>query len=195
MIPPEDISALVLCGGKGRRFGYVDKPLVPFSAKLGYQPMVDYVIARLPNTAETLISANRNVEQYARRGRVIRDSDTGLSEEGPLVGIYAGLQACQTPWLLICPGDMTVLPNRWYEPLLQPSAKDSVPRVLHDGQRLQSLLCLVPRNLVTELGSYIRGGGYAVKGWHAACQASVVDSDEGPSAFINVNSEEELRAL
>ena len=98
-----EISALVLCGGEGRRFGGADKPLAVFNGDLGTRPMVDYVIHRLPENSRVFISANRNFDQYALRGRVVLDEETALSQRGPLVGIYAGMLACPTPWLLVCP--------------------------------------------------------------------------------------------
>ena len=195
MIELDDISSLVLCGGQGRRFARRDKPLVPYAGELGLLPMVDYVIDRLPRTAELLISANRNIEDYAQRGKVIQDVESGLTMQGPLVGIYAGLIVCSTPWLLVCPGDMPVLPDKWYAPLLEEVGDEHCSRVLHDGERLQSLLCLVPSALAEALGSFIRSGGYAVRQWHTLAGAIVCPANEGPEAFVNINSEADLDNL
>lgn len=195
MIALDDISSLVLCGGQGRRFAHRDKPLVPYAGELGLRPMVDYVIHRLPPTAELLISANRNIDDYAQRGKVIQDVESGLTMRGPLVGIYAGLIACSTPWLLVCPGDMPLLPFKWYQPLLEQVEGRHRARVLHDGKRLQSLLCLVPRSLAEDLGSFIRSGGYAVRGWHTRSGATECPAKENPEAFVNINSEADLDNL
>jgi molybdopterin-guanine dinucleotide biosynthesis protein A len=195
MIALDDISSLVLCGGQGRRFAHRDKPLVPYAGDLGLRPMVDYVIHRLPPTAELLISANRNIEDYAQRGKVIQDVESGLTTQGPLVGIYAGLIACSTPWLLVCPGDMPLLPFKWYQPLLEQVEGRHRARVLHDGERLQSLLCLVPRSLAEDLGSFIRSGDYAVRDWHARSGATECPANEDPKAFVNINSEADLDNL
>lgn len=195
MIALDDISSLVLCGGQGRRFAHRDKPLVPYAGDLGLRPMVDYVIHRLPPTAELLISANRNIEDYAQRGKVIQDVESGLTTQGPLVGIYAGLIACSTPWLLVCPGDMPLLPFKWYQPLLEQVEGRHRARVLHDGERLQSLLCLVPRSLAEDLGSFIRSGGYAVRDWHTRSSATECPTNENPEAFVNINSEVDLDNL
>ena len=195
MIALDDISSLVLCGGQGRRFAHRDKPLVPYAGDLGLRPMVDYVIHRQPPTAELLISANRNIEDYAQRGKVIQDVESGLTTQGPLVGIYAGLIACSTPWLLVCPGDMPLLPFKWYQPLLEQVEGRHRARVLHDGERLQSLLCLVPRSLAEDLGSFIRSGGYAVRDWHSRSSATECPTNENPEAFVNINSEVDLDNL
>jgi molybdopterin-guanine dinucleotide biosynthesis protein A len=168
---------------------------MPYAGALGLRPMVDYVIDRLPPTAELLISANRNIEDYAQRGKVIQDVESGLTMRGPLVGIYAGLIFCSTPWLLVCPGDMPVLPDKWYQLLLEQVKDKQRSRVLHDGNRLQSLLCLVPKSLEEDLGSFIRSGGYAVRDWHKRSGATECPTDEGPEAFVNINSEADLDNL
>ena len=191
----DEISALVLCGGEGRRFGGADKPLALFTGDLGSHPMVDYVIHRLPKVARVFISANRNLERYAKRGQVLSDAETGLDEKGPLVGIYAGLAACPTPWLLVCPGDMPLLPEGWHDHLLTADCAEAGSRVLHDGERLQPLLCLIPTTLTTVLGDYIRAGGRSVKEWHAMHNAVRVLVSESPNAFANINTEAELGAL
>ncbi|MEC8144657.1 MAG: molybdenum cofactor guanylyltransferase [Pseudomonadota bacterium] len=192
MIALDEISSLILCGGKGERFGNKDKPLVPFDGDLGSLPMVDYAIDRLPITLELLISANRNIEQYLLRGKVIQDSDCNLLGQGPLIGIYAGLITCNAPWLLVCPGDMPVLPKEWNAPLLGEDRGEARSRVLHDGERLQSLLCLIPKSLAQDLGAFIRSGGYTVKDWHSAANAAIVPSKANAEAFVNINSEADM---
>ena len=191
----DEISALVLCGGAGRRFGGADKPLALFNGDLGSRPMLDYVIHRLPKQARVFISANRNLDQYAQRGHVVSDAETGLDETGPLVGVYAGLVVCPTPWLLVCPGDMPLLPEDWHRPLLTADCAEVGARVLHDGKRLQSLLCLLPTSLTTTLGEYIRTGGKSVKAWHALHRAATIRVSESQNAFANINTEAELDDL
>ena len=195
LITVDEISALVLCGGEGRRFGGADKPLAIFNGNLGARPMVDYVIHRLPKHSRVFISANRNFEHYALRGHVVSDEETALRERGPLVGVYAGMLACSTPWLLVCPGDMPLLPNGWHQPLITADCAAAVPRVLHDGERLQSLLCLMPTALTTALGDYIRAGGKSVKEWLAAHNAAIISVSESQNAFANINTEADLSAL
>ena len=157
--------------------------------------MVDYVIHRLPENTRVLISANRNFEHYALRGRVVPDKETGRSERGPLVGIYAGLQACPTPWLLVCPGDMPLLPENWHRPLIGAECATADSRVLHDGQRLQPLLCLIPTTSRRALGDYIRAGGRSVKEWHATHNAATIYVNENQNAFVNINTKADLDAL
>jgi len=90
----DDITALVLAGGRGSRMGGVDKGLTPLQGK----PLVAHIIERLePQVAHVLINANRNAERYADFGKpVLADADPA-AYAGPLAGMLAGLQACTTP--------------------------------------------------------------------------------------------------
>ena len=64
MISTQDMSGIVLAGGRARRFdlsGQIDKGLLLLQG----QPLVQHVVRRLrPQVGPVLISANRNPEQY-----------------------------------------------------------------------------------------------------------------------------------
>ena len=57
----DNITGLILAGGKARRMGGIDKGLVPLKG----EPMIKHVIKRLnPQVSEILINANREIETY-----------------------------------------------------------------------------------------------------------------------------------
>ena len=94
-------TLLVLCGGQGTRMGGVDKPLVHWKGKA----LIDHVLDLNSENLPVIISANRNVDEYGKRGLVVIDDAVKLAgAEGPLVGVLAGLEACHTDWLLVTPG-------------------------------------------------------------------------------------------
>ena len=84
MIALDEISSLILCGGVNASATKTN-PGAPFDGDLGSLPMVDYAIDRLPITLELLISANRNIEQYLLRGKVIQDSTVIFWGKAPLL--------------------------------------------------------------------------------------------------------------
>lgn len=92
--------------------GGIDKGLLPFHGK----PLVDIAIDKLkPHVAGIMVSANRNLRDYERRGYPVH-SDESLHDdspgyEGPLAGILSGLKACPTPWLMVLPCDAPMFPN------------------------------------------------------------------------------------
>ena len=63
--PREQITGVVLAGGRSRRMGGQDKGLV----ELAGQAMVAHVVAALrPQVGALVINANRNQETYGRLG-------------------------------------------------------------------------------------------------------------------------------
>ena len=92
------VSALILAGGKATRFGGIAK----------HELVVDgeTILARqtrvlAPCVAEILVSSPQPIEGY----RTVADMPEH-SGAGPLAGIAAGLSACRTTWLLVLAGDM-----------------------------------------------------------------------------------------
>ena len=98
-ISKEEITGLVLAGGKGSRMGGADKGLVCFKDT----PLVEYVIDILEPQCKTLvISANRNEDVYKDFGYpVVSDENRNFS--GPLAGIAAGLEIVETPYMVVAP--------------------------------------------------------------------------------------------
>ena len=104
-ISSEDITAVVLAGGKASRMGGVDKGLIPVRGR----PMIAYVLEALaPQVGKILVNANRNAERYAEFGHeVIPDSLEGF--QGPLAGVTAGLAAATTPYVVTAPCDSPLI--------------------------------------------------------------------------------------
>ena len=106
MIHADQITGLILAGGRAQRMGGIDKGLIPFHGK----PLIELAIARLQSQVNSIIiNANRNITKYAAYGYpVIMDETPDFS--GPLAGFSAGLQVCKTPYLLTSPCDSPLLP-------------------------------------------------------------------------------------
>ena len=196
MIETKDITAVILCGGKGSRFGPVEKPLARFTRAGITAAMVDHVLATLPKNLPRLISANTCIEDYGARGQVVGDTDLN-NAEGPLLGVYSAMHLVTSPWVLACPGDMPLLPTNWYAPLLEQATEADRPWVLHDGSRLQPLLCLIPTGFAEDLRSYLEGGNRSVHQWHSRVRAKevLVSAADTARAFTNINTQRELERL
>ena len=180
------ITAIVLCGGGGRRFGGRDKPL----ELLGGRPLVAHVLDRLDGQAESiLISANRNLSEYGRFGYpVVADQ---IADRGPLAGIQAALAEAETDWLFICPGDAPFLPEDLIVQLSDGFKAGAEIAIAHDGERVQHLFMLLQRSQAEGIGDYLEGGGRSVSGWLTEQSVVAVPIDDR-LAFTNVNTEEEL---
>jgi len=92
----DDVTALILAGGKGTRLGGVDKRALIVDGRTIFDRQVDVL---RPCVAEIIVSSPRPVPGY----RTVADP---VPEAGPLAGIAAGLAAATTPWLFVIAGDM-----------------------------------------------------------------------------------------
>ena len=70
------------------------------------------------------------------------------------------------------------------------SEPDSV--VVHDGTRLQPLLCLIRTSRADHLQAYLQSGEFSVHRWHASLR-SITVSYKDTGAFLNVNTFAELQ--
>lgn len=194
-IDKQQITGLILAGGKGTRMGHIDKGLQAIDGST----LAALTLQRLkPQVASVLISANRNLDTYAQfRYPVLQDEITGYA--GPLAGIHTGLGQCKTPYLLTVPCDTPGFPQDLAQRLafaLKRGAADVAFAVTGEtgNPELQPVFCLMKTDLLPSLSAYLRSGGHKVAGWllqqpHA--QAHFTDQ----AAFININTPEELQTF
>ncbi|GAB2804260.1 molybdenum cofactor guanylyltransferase [Halomonas shantousis] len=186
----DDITAVILAGGEGRRMGGRDKGWEPL---LG-QPLIRHVLARLEDqVGAVLINANRSLETYRQLGYpVISDRDSGY--QGPLMGIWSGMWAVETPWTLIVPCDSPALPEDLVERLRRGVNGHSIA-VAHDGQRAHPVVALLRTELRDDLGRALAEGERKIDRFYARHAWCHVDFSDAPHAFVNLNSPAERDAL
>ena len=110
----DDVTGVILAGGRGRRMGMVDKGLQLLKGK----PMVEHVINRLrPQVSTLMINANRNTEAYATFGYPVY-ADDPMDFSGPLAGFLTGLRHCKTLYLVTAPCDAPFLSRHLVEDLI-----------------------------------------------------------------------------
>ncbi|WP_299316691.1 molybdenum cofactor guanylyltransferase MobA [uncultured Halomonas sp.] len=186
----EELTGLILAGGQGRRMGGVDKGLVAFRGR----PLVAHVRDRLVGrVAELLINANRSQGDYAPLAdRVIDDAEGGF--QGPLMGIYSGLCAARTPWLVVAPCDTPSLP-RALVPRLLAGRGDADIAVAWDGERLHPVVALIRTALADDLAAALAEGERKIDRWYARHPWCRVDFSDCPEAFANLNTDDDRRRL
>lgn len=190
MIPASDITGMILAGGEGRRMGGRDKGLEPFAGT----PLVEHVSLRLrDHVTELLINANRNVDAYAPYAdRVIEDAEGGF--QGPLMGIYSGLRAAKTPWLIIAPCDTPALPRDLVARLVEGIQGNDIG-VAFDGERLHPVVALIRTALADDLHTALAAGERKIDRWYARHPWCRIDMSDAASAFANLNTDEEKTRL
>ena len=181
-IPPT--TAVVLCGGHGRRLGGVDKPLVGLAGKT----LLARLIERLePQVDAVVLSGVRDRQAYQSFGHpLVEDEDP---DQGPLAGIVSARGVVQTPWTLTTPADTPFLPPNLVSSLA-PCCQRSGAAVVAAGGHRQNLAMLLDRERVESLARFYADGGRAVHRWLAAHR---VEEVELPAAgFFNINTPDDL---
>ena len=195
-----DVTGLVLAGGRGSRMGGIDKGLQDFRGL----PLAQHALQRLrPQVGAMLVNANRNLDTYAAFGAPVWP-DALPDFAGPLAGFLSGLEHCETPWLVTVPCDTPLFPSDLVQRLLQ-GASDAGAEIAmasapeEDGQlRTQPVFCLLRRELLVSLARFTQAGGRKIDAWTAGHRTAVVAFDrpgDDPRAFFNANTLGELRAL
>lgn len=194
-IPTEQITGLILAGGRGSRMGGVDKGLQGFRGI----PLAQHALHRLtPQVARVAINANRHLAEYAAMGSPVWP-DTVPDQAGPLAGFLAGLSNCETPYLMTVPCDSPLFPTdlvaRLALALCDARADIAMAATLESGtMRVQPVFCLLACHLRDSLRSFIDGGQRKIDRWTAMHRLVEVRFDDA-HAFANANTLTELAQL
>lgn len=194
----QKITGIILAGGQGHRMGGTDKGLQLLRGK----PLVAWVLERLaPQVDELLISANRNLDAYARFGyRVIPDEpgETNGIEKfaGPLAGLQQGLNEAAHPLVLTVPCDSPFLPTdlaqRLYTAFNQQNTQVAIAKTF--GQP-HPVFCLCRRDLLPHLNAFLQTGDRKFNAWYSTLKVTEVNFDDEAEAFGNINTLEELKTI
>lgn len=196
-IPPEQITGLILAGGRGARMGHVDKGLQLFRGK----PLAVHVMERLAGQTNALaINANRHQSDYAAFNLPIWP-DLLPDFPGPLAGLHSGLTHCATDYLAAVPCDSPLLPPdlvaRLAAALIEQQADAAIAVtgcVDQAGFQRHPVFCLLRKTLLPSLTGYLQQDGRKMERWFAGIRTAEVRFDD-EAAFSNINTLQELRQL
>jgi molybdopterin-guanine dinucleotide biosynthesis protein A len=203
-IAAQEITGLILAGGRGSRMGGVDKGLQNFNGI----PLALHTLMRLGHQVESvMVNANRNLSAYESFGASVWP-DASADFAGPLSGFLVGLERAETPFVLTVPCDTPRLPLDLAERLGQALVREdadiamaAAPESKPDGTteiRTQPVFCLMKIELSESLVKFTQAGGRKIDAWTAQHKTVIVPFD-APSddtlAFANVNTLTELQAL
>ena len=194
-IDPAQITGLVLAGGRGSRMGGVDKGLQNHHGT----PLAMHALLRLqPQVGELMINANRNLGAYEAMGVPVWP-DALPDYPGPLAGLLAGLERCETPYLVSVPCDTPDFPTdlvaRLAAALAEADAEIAMAATREDGQlRTQPVFCLLKAELMESLVAFLHAGERKIDRWTARHRCVTVEFDDA-AAFFNANTVAELQQL
>jgi molybdenum cofactor guanylyltransferase len=175
------IAGLILAGGRGSRFGGVDKALLPLAGR----PLLDHVLARVrPQCDAVAVSANGDPGRFAAWAVPVVP-DVGV--QGPLSGLEAGLawaEGVGATAMLSVPVDTPFVPEDLVVRLWPgPSCAVSSGRVHH----LVALWPVAATRLA--LDALLAGpGGWAVGRLGQSLGSRVVEFAATQDPFLNLNT-------
>lgn len=188
----QDVTAVILAGGKGRRMDGKDKGLV----ELAERPLIEHVISAIEPQVKTIIlNANRNQEQYSHYGYQVI-SDELDNYQGPLAGFFSGMKKATTSHIVTLPCDGPLLPVDLVERLIFVSEeKNAEIAVAHDGQRMQPVYSLIPTSLIASLNNFLDAGERKIDLWYKQHRVALAYFSDCPETFININTARERDSL
>lgn len=181
----DDITGVILAGGKGRRMGGLDKGLVEFSGRL----LIAHVIDRLrPQVGTLMINANRHTEEYRGFGYPVIEDELE-DYQGPLAGFATALRSAKTPYILTVPCDGPILPDDLAARLVN-ALNDNAAElaVAHDGQRMQPVYALISTALLPSMTEFLNRGERKIDRWYALHKTALADFSDVAESFFNINS-------
>ncbi len=196
-IQTQDITGLILAGGRGTRMGQIDKGLQPFRNT----PMALHVLMRLsPQVGEIIVNANQNLAAYEAFGAPVwPDQIDGFA--GPLAGLQTGLTHCTTTYLVSAPCDSPFLPQDLVARLAAALIKDEAELAVATTMEMRNgvltkqphpVFSLMKAALLPHLSAFLHNGGRKLDAWYASLKVVEVHFEDS-AAFRNINTLEDLR--
>jgi molybdenum cofactor biosynthesis protein MoaC/molybdenum cofactor guanylyltransferase len=188
------VDAVILAGGEGRRMDGRDKGLVELSGR----PLVEWCLEGVQRQSvpvdHIIISANRNLPDYARYGYAVL-RDVYPSNPGPLAGIHSAFLASPAEMLLVLPCDLPFVPHDLLLQLrgaLANSSADAAVAKTVDG-RIHPTICLLRRSVLPSLLEHLSSNRLKMLDWLASINAVPVTFADG--SFPNLNTSDDLAGL
>ena len=194
MIQRSEISAVILAGGRATRMGGQDKGLLEHQGQTFAERIATAFASQV---SEVIINANRHMERYGALGhRVVSDQLEDF--QGPLAGMYSGLMAANTPWIITAPCDGPFVSESYVSKMIEAADNGNQQlAVASDGDWLQPVYALIHRDLAESLLGFLDSGERKIDRWYRSVGfvEVIFDDDDGERMFTNVNTPEQLAEL
>ena len=103
------------------------------------------------------------------------------------MGIYSGLLAAHTPWLLVTPCDSPALPFDLVTRMVAGIGKHAIG-VADDGERIHPVVALIRTDLADDLLTALQAGERKIDRWYARHAWCRIDMSDCADAFANLNT-------
>ena len=191
---------IVLCGGRGKRMGQ-DKGLMI----LEDEPLIVQVLENASELADEIILVLRSKEQqmayecilekqsFQEKVRICTDA---VEDQGPLMGICAGLKCISTDHALVIPCDSPFIPQSFIRNIFNyyNIIYDAVVPEWQDG-KLEPLHAIYNKRITGQIGDILKDGKRDVQSLLLEIDVRYVpvySLDETAQSFLNLNYPEDV---
>ncbi len=187
----DEISSVILCGGRSRRMGQ-DKARLQWNGG----DLLDEIAGKLSVLGEVFLSVDSKSRFSDKPYPMIEDR---YPDCGPLGGVCSALLFCKTPLLFVVSCDMPFVTGevgRVLQGLMEPGAGAVVP-VEADG-RVHPLCAVYCGDVVSVLLEQLRSGNFRMRDALGRLRTVYVPAEELPMKshiLCNVNTPEEYREV
>lgn len=182
------IAAIIIAGGKAKRFGGADKAMIMFNQK----PLVEHVISCILDQVD-LMAINRASELQGYDLPIVADSGDGQC--GPIGGLEAAIKWAKAlkpmpDYLLTVPVDTPFLPGDLVSRLL-PAAKKNGAAIASTGAHLQPTISLHKMGCISDEDIQpFKHKAFRSFWTHMGAEHVCFDDER---AFININCPQDIK--
>ncbi len=192
MIKKQDLTAVILVGGKSSRFGSPKE-----FAHIRMESLLDNAIniAKKISSSIMIISGNEHF---------IVEKDIPIYQDlykncGPVCGIYTALYYADSPYIAVLPCDMPLLDPEIYKLFRTLQVKDCVIVAIFHG-KIQPLISIWPKTMAKDLKKMIDGKILSLKKILDQLKVQKIDllkykETNNPDIFYNINYKGDLERL
>jgi molybdopterin-guanine dinucleotide biosynthesis protein A len=187
--PYEDVTGILLAGGKSRRMGR-DKARL----EVGGEMLFARPLALLQRYFPKVLIAGDRPDLARPDVPAVADLYPGSA----LGGLYTGLVSAQTDWIFVAPCDMPFPDGRLVELLL--SQRDGVDAVVpRTPMGYEPVFAVYHRNCLPCMAEMLRSGQHRIYDFYQRIAIRYLDWQQMPAGWerslLNLNTPEQLRRL
>ena len=187
MIPKENITGLILAGGKSSRMGE-DKGFL----KLNDTTFIEYISAALkPLVSEIIISSN-NPDYDVFGFRRVEDS---VTDAGPVAGIYSGLKASKTAYNLVLSCDVPLISTAILKMLLAEKDMKYDVVLFKNENKLMPLIALYKSSCNSIFKAALETKELRLLNVLKKCHTKTIVLKKNEKALANINTKADLKEL
>jgi molybdenum cofactor guanylyltransferase len=188
----EDITAVILAGGQGRRMNGQDKGLLEFNG----EALIAILLRELERQAVAIvINANRNLDRYRAYGLPVI-SDRLEDYQGPLAGFATAMDFVDSDFILTLPCDGPLIADDYVARFIDSQKQSGASIcVAFDGERLQPVHALIRTDLLASLDQFLDSGDRKIDRWYALHDYQRTDFSDCAGMFRNINTPSDRQSL